>query len=216
MGERAGDEEFEDLLARAAALRGHLCLGLPLGIKLARQGLRQVGMEDPGRRDDLIVFVENSRCAVDAVQIATGCSMGSRKLFVFEYGKSAATFYDRAKGRAVRVFARLDLTSRAIRLAVKDGILKDGEEFDPTSKLGRKVMMNAFMKMSEDEIFDHQEVSLRDPTALGRGPSIPRSSCSACGEEILDGKGVVRKGKYLCLACAGEAYYRSPSKNSAE
>jgi formylmethanofuran dehydrogenase subunit E len=212
MSERPGDDDFEQLLARAAILRGHLCLGLPLGIKMARKGLRLVGMEDPSHRDELVVFVENNRCAVDAVQVATGCSMGSRRLRVYEYGKSAATFYHRASGRAVRVFARPELTSEAVKLAVEDGILKEGEEVDPPSKLGRKTMMNAFMKLSEDEIFDHEEVTLKDATAFARGPPAPRSPCSACGEEILDGRGVRRDGRYICLACAGEAYYRPAPK----
>jgi formylmethanofuran dehydrogenase subunit E len=211
MSERPADE-FEQLLAKAAALRGHLCLGLPLGVKMARKGLRLVGMEDPAHRDDLVVFVENSRCAVDAVQVTTGCSMGSRRLRVYEYGKSAATFYDRAGGRAVRVFARPELTSEAVKLAVKDGILKEGEEVDPQSKLGRRAMMNAFMKLQEDVMFDHQDVSVREPALPVRGARIPRSPCFKCGEEILDGRGVERGGRYVCLACAGEAYYRPAPK----
>lgn len=208
MIDRPGDDDFEQLLTRAAALRGHLCLGLPLGIKMARKGLRLVEMEDPADRDDLVVFVENSRCAVDAIQVATGCSMGSRRLKVYEYGKSAATFYDRAAGRAVRVFARPELASEAVKLAVEDGILKRGEEVDLPSKLGKKTMMNALMKLSEDEIFDQQEVILREAAAFGRGVSARRSPCSACGEDILDGRGVSRDGMYVCVACAGEAYYR--------
>ena len=211
MSERPGNDDFEQLLARAALLRGHLCLGLPLGIKMARKGLRLIGMEDPSHRDDLVVFVENNRCAVDAIQVATGCSMGSRRLKVYEYGKSAATFYDRAGGRAVRVFARPELTSEAVKLAVQDGILKE-KEVDLTSKLGRKTMMNAFTKLSEDEIFDHQEVILMEAAAFGRGAPARRSPCSTCGEEILDGRGVDRDGKYICLACAGEAYYRPAPK----
>lgn len=212
MSEGHGNDDFELLLAKAAVLRGHLCLGLPLGIKMARKGLRLLRMEDPARRDDLVVFVENNRCAVDAIQVATGCSMGSRRLRVYEYGKSAATFYDRANGRAMRVYARPELTSEAVKLAVEDGILKEGEEFDPQSKLGRKAMMNAFMKLSEDEILDHQEVTLMDAASFGRGTSAHRSPCSKCGEEILDGRGVLRDGRFMCLACAGEAYYRPAPK----
>ena len=204
------DAAFEELLKKAAELRGHLCLGLPLGIKMSLKGLSALGMQDPASRGELVVFVENNRCAVDAVQVATGCSMGSRRLKVFEYGKSAATFYDREKGRAVRVFARPQLTSEAMRLAVGSGILAEGESPDPSSKLGRKAMMNAFMKMSADELFDQREVELRDASSFARGASVPRTRCANCGEEILDGRGVASGGNVLCLPCSGSGYYVVP------
>jgi len=206
------DPDFEELLRRASALRGHLCLGLPLGIKMARKGLRLIRMESPSERGELVVFVENNRCAVDAVQVTTGCSMGSRRLRVYEYGKSAATFYDRTSGRAVRVFARPTLNDEAMRLAVAEGLLGAGTSLDPSSRAGRGAMMNAFMKMSEDQIFDHQAVEIVEPEPLGRGPAVPRAHCAVCGEEILDGRGVLKEGKTLCLACAGSGYYRALAK----
>ncbi|MGA1975997.1 MAG: FmdE family protein [Conexivisphaerales archaeon] len=208
MSANHGGSDFEELLAKASALRGHLCLGLPLGIKMADTGLHLLGMEDARRRGDLVVFVESNRCAVDAVQVVTGCSMGSRRLKVFDYGKLAATFLDRSSGKAVRVFARPQLTKLANEVAVREGLLKDGESAEVGSEVWRKVMMNAFLKMSADQIFDHQEVILRDGAALLRGPRIPRVHCASCGEEILDGKGVQREGRTVCLACDGQAYYR--------
>jgi formylmethanofuran dehydrogenase subunit E len=204
------DADFEGLLRRAAELRGHLCPGLPLGIKMARKGLRLLGMEDPASRGELLVFAENNRCAVDAVQVVTGCSMGSRRLKVYEYGKSAATFYDREKGKSIRVFARPRLGSDIFKLAVAEGIPVEEGRVNASSKAGRDAMMNAFMKMTEDQIFDHEVVRLRDPGAYADTAPVPRTVCAKCGEEILDGRGRSKGGKVLCVACAGEAYYTNP------
>ena len=201
------DGEFEELLKRATALRGHLCLGLPLGIKMSRKGLRLMGMVDPKERDGLVVFVENNRCAVDAVQVTTGCSMGSRRLKVFEYGKSAATFRDRESERAIRVFARPELNSEAVRLAVAEGVISGDDRPEPTSQAGRRALMNAFMKMGEDQIFDSRSVRIRDVAKYARGTAVPRANCFKCGEEIIDGRGILRAGRTLCVACDGSAYY---------
>ncbi len=40
----------------------------------------------------MIVFVEMDRCATDAVQSVTGCSLGHRTMKFMDYGKMAATF----------------------------------------------------------------------------------------------------------------------------
>jgi formylmethanofuran dehydrogenase subunit E len=203
----AGGTEFERLLAKAAELRGHLCLGLPLGLKMASKGLRLAGMTDPEARDSLVVFVENNRCAVDAMQVATGCSMGSRRLKVYLYGKSAATFLNVTTGRAVRVFARPELRGMALALAVKEGIITEGDTVEPRSSLERKIIMSSFMKLSEDELFDSEEVKVKGAERYRRREPVPRVSCQDCGEEILDGKGRELAGRTVCVACAGAAYY---------
>ena len=69
-------------------------LGLPLGIKMAQMGLKLLNLTEEEKREYLVVFVENDKCPADAIQIATGCSAGSRKLKMLYYGKSAATFVD--------------------------------------------------------------------------------------------------------------------------
>ncbi len=38
-------------------------------------------------RKSVIVFVETDRCATDAIQSVTGCSLGHRTMKFFDYGK---------------------------------------------------------------------------------------------------------------------------------
>jgi len=60
-----------------------------------------------------MVFVEMDRCATDAVQSVTGCSLGHRTMKFMDYGKMAATFIHLGTGRAVRIIAREDSRQKA-------------------------------------------------------------------------------------------------------
>jgi formylmethanofuran dehydrogenase subunit E len=205
----AGSDGFDTLVREAAKLRGHLCLGLPLGVKMGLEGLRLLNMEEAKERIHLMVVVENNKCPADGIQVATGCSAGSRRLKVLDYGKSAAVFFDGATGKGFRVATKKDFSSRAMDLAIKDGLLKEGEGVKQFSPLDRKITMNAFMKMTPEELFDVRRV-----TMVGKAPFLssltePNALCAECGEEIMDGKGVVENGRTLCGSCAHGPYYVS-------
>ena len=200
-------DDFDMLLQKAAGLRGHLCIGLPLGLKMARMGLKLLNMTEDERSENLVVFVENDKCPVDAIQIATGCSAGSRRLRIMLYGKSAATFIDRTTGKGYRVLSRKDLMARAIELGVKDNLVKPGEKVEELSKLERQILMNAFMKMSPEDLLEFQKVMIPLTSPLLPSKMGPREYCDQCGEEIMDGKGIAHDEKTLCKPCVDGYYY---------
>lgn len=201
-------EEFDRLLQRAAELRGHLCLGLPLGLKMAQMGLKLLNLTETEKKEYLVVFVENDKCPADAIQIATGCSAGSRKLRMLYYGKSAATFVDGRTGKGYRVTSKKDINERAMELAVKDGLIQAGEKVEELSKLERKILMNAFMKISPEELLDFQAVKVTWDSPLLSSRMEPRAYCSKCGEEIMGGLGVVQGDKIVCRSCLRGPYYQ--------
>ncbi len=101
--------DFEDLLSESARIHGHLCPGQVLGVRMAIFGLGLVGIEDPrgSDRKKTYLFVEIDRCATDALQSVTGCSLGHRTMKFLDYGKMAATFVNLVSNRAVRIVAPL-------------------------------------------------------------------------------------------------------------
>ena len=200
-------DEFDTLLQRAAELRGHLCVGLPLGLKMARMGLKLLNMTEDEKSEKLVVFVENDKCPADAIQIATGCSAGSRRLRIMLYGKSAATFIDRTTGKGYRVLSKKDLMARALELGIKDKLVKPGEKVEELSKLERQILMNAFMKMAPEELLDFQEVKIPLTSPLLPSKMGPREYCAQCGEEIMDGKGIAHGKRTLCKPCVDGYYY---------
>ena len=96
---------FEELFKESSTLHNHRCAGQVLGVRMAMLGCREVGIDEPKGCKKLVVYVEMDRCATDAVQAVTGCSLGKRTLKFLDYGKMAATFVTTATGDAVRVLA---------------------------------------------------------------------------------------------------------------
>lgn len=85
-------------------------------------GRSEIGIIDPKGTDmgNVIIFVEMDRCATDAVQSVTGCSLGHRTLKFQDYGKMAATFLNLKTGKANRVIAREESKAEGYRNVSRD------------------------------------------------------------------------------------------------
>jgi len=192
------NQEFEQLLSISARTHGHLCPGQVLGVRMSMLGLREAGITDPKGKDrkHIIVFVEMDRCATDAVQSVTGCTLGHRTMKFRDYGKMAATYFNLRTGKAVRVMARDDSRDRARAL-----FLGIGDK--------HKAQLEAYKIMSDEDLFTHAEVivDLRPEDMPGR--PLRRVRCESCGEHVQDMRDLVRDGAVLCRACAGHSYYRA-------
>ncbi|MFA6464859.1 MAG: formylmethanofuran dehydrogenase subunit E family protein, partial [Desulfurivibrionaceae bacterium] len=99
-------ETFEQLLEKSTKIHGHICAGQVIGVRMSMIGLREISIDDPkAQRKDFYVLVEIDRCATDAIQTVTGCSLGKRSLKWLDYGIMAATFVNLKTGKAVRITA---------------------------------------------------------------------------------------------------------------
>jgi formylmethanofuran dehydrogenase subunit E len=107
--------KLQELLDESVRLHGHLCPGQVLGVRMAMLGLNEIGIADPKGTDrkNLIVFVEMDRCATDAIQSVTGCSLGHRTMKFLDYGKMAATFLNLKTQKAARIVAREESREKA-------------------------------------------------------------------------------------------------------
>jgi len=188
---------FESLLDESARVHGHLCPGQVLGVKMSMLGLKKTGIEDPKGRDrkNIIVFVEMDRCAADAVQSVTGCSLGRRTMKFMDYGKMAATFVNLKTGNAVRVIA-------------KEGSRGKAKEYFPDIEDKYRAQLEAYKIMSDEELFDVMDVKVEIKPEDMPGRPLKRVSCEKCGEYVQDMRDVVRGEKVLCRPCANGGYYR--------
>jgi len=188
--------QFDELLQEAVAFHGHLCPGQVLGIRMAVAGCRALGIDEPkAMGKGLVVFVEIDRCATDAIQAVTGCSLGKRTLKHMDYGKMAATFVNVPAGEAVRVAARDDARARASAYA-------------PATADPRRAQLAAYRAMPEDELLRLRPVTIR-PGWLDRNRV--RVFCQLCGEGVNYGREVVTDRLTLCRPCSAGAYYDSLS-----
>ena len=193
---------FESLLEASVELHGHLCPGQVLGVKMSMLGLREIGITDPRGRDrkSLIVFVEMDRCATDAVQSVTGCSLGRRTMKFMDFGKMAATFLNLRTGRAVRVIAKEEARRKA-------------KEYFPEIESKYTAQLEAYKIMSEEDLFDVMDVQVTIPPEDMPGRPVQRIRCDSCGEYVQDMREVYREGKVLCRPCSYPGYYEPSGKD---
>ena len=188
--------DFKNLLEASVNIHGHLCPGQVLGVRMSMLGLREIGVFNPkgADRKSIIVYVEMDRCAADAVQSVTGCSLGKRSLKFLDYGKMAATFLNLRTNRAVRISAREDSRSRA-------------KERYPEIPDKYEAQIVTYQLMTDEQLFNVMEVAVNVAPQDMPGRPLRRVQCGACGEYVQDMREVVRSGKVLCRPCAEGGYY---------
>lgn len=192
----AGSEVTRAGIRRAAVSHGHRCPGLTLGVRMAAYASELLGIAlDPAPRD-LVVQVETARCATDAIAAMTGCTTGSRRLRVAEYGKLAATFS--IDGRAVRLAARAGLRERAC--------------LDASCEHGAHAQDEAYRSLADEELFTVQRAAPLPALNHHRGG---RRLCEACGEEVALAALRLTSGGPRCVACAAVERTHTPSLVSA-
>jgi formylmethanofuran dehydrogenase subunit E len=187
---------LDEYLREAEQAHGHLCAGQVLGVRLAMLGLEKLGIDDPRGKDRkrLVTFVEIDRCATDAIAVVSGCRLGKRALKFRDWGKMAATFVDVSTGKAIRIAAKE--SSKALARSMHPEIESKNQQ-----------QMLAYREMAEDDLFTKQWVKVDLPAEEFPGYKGERIVCAECGEGINFRREVLRDGRVLCRACAGEKYY---------
>jgi len=164
---------------------------------MSMAGLARIGIHDPkgADRKKLYVLVEIDRCATDAIQSVTGCSLGKRSLRWLDFGIMAATFVNLATGRAVRVTAREEARELS-------------EAYCPEVVDKYQRQLEAYKMMPLEDLFTFQAVSVAIPDCDLPGRPIRRVQCGQCGDWVQDCREVTQAGAVLCRPCAGQRYYQ--------
>lgn len=188
--------DIQPFLERSSARHTHLCprqvLGVRIGLLAARLFQTPPG-ENPGQR--LLAIVESDGCFSDAVEVATGCRMGHRRLRLEDCGKIAAAFVDTHTGRAVRIAPRPDLRQRA-----SDCLPRESRRYI--------AQLKAYQVLPDEELLSVEEIRLNvSPERILSRPGL-RVTCARCGEEIINERELIRGGQAVCRSCAGEGYYQ--------
>jgi formylmethanofuran dehydrogenase subunit E len=173
-----------------------MCAGQVLGLRMAMHGLALLGVEEPEGKDRkrLVTFVEIDRCATDAIPVVTGCRLGKRALKFKDFGKVAATFCDLE-------------TKKSVRVVAKESSKQLARELYPEIGNKNQQQMHAYREMDPADLFEHQWVRVELGPEEFPGYKGPRQVCDECGEGINFERQVIRDGRTLCKACAGERYY---------
>jgi len=190
-------ESFEELLEKSTKIHGHICAGQVIGVRMSMIGLREIDIADPrgADRKKLYILVEIDRCATDAIQSVTGCSLGKRSLKWLDYGIMAATFVNLESGKAVRITAREESRELA-------------KKYMP--EIGNKYQqqLDAYRIMPEEELYKIEQVELTIPKEDMPGRPLGRVQCDNCADWVQDKRAIDQDGQTLCKSCAFGRYYK--------
>ena len=96
---------------------------------------------------------------------------------------------------------------KAIRIAAKESSKALARAMHPEIENKNQQQMLAYREMPEDDLFTKQWVKVELPAEEFPGYKGERIVCAECGEGINFRREVLRDGRVLCRACAGERYY---------
>ncbi|MCL4457026.1 MAG: FmdE family protein [Nitrospirae bacterium] len=180
---------------------GHSCPGLVFGYRAALAAMREMDMENISEDEEIVAIVENDSCAVDAVQVFTGCTFGKGNLIFKDYGKQVYTFLKRPSGDAVRVaidFIPPEETAEEKEMWRR---YSEGDRSEDVLKAvhNRKAKkMKAILDAPDSELLKITRFKMQLPAEAKIYPSV---KCEMCGEKVAEPKARVKDGKVVCIPC---------------
>jgi formylmethanofuran dehydrogenase subunit E len=178
---------------------GHACPGLALGYRVAGRALKDLGMR--AEDEELVAIVENDSCAVDAIQVVTGCTFGKGNLLFRDHGKQVYTFVKRPAGDSIRISVKWvsppETDEERSAWERYNGGDRSGEVVSIVhGRKSRKI--NAIMDAGDEDLFDIARGKAGPPDEARIYPSV---MCGICGEKVMEPRARLKGGKVVCIPC---------------
>lgn len=186
-------------LDEVVKFHGHICPGLVLGYRVSLFALKHLGRKAVD--EELVAVVENNSCAVDAIQVMTGCTSGKGNLIFRDYGKQVYTFIKRPSGRALRI--SIDWTPPPETEKEKE-LWQRYMKGDRSSTVIKAVhkrktkKTDSILKADNKELFKIKFLKVLLPKEARLYPSI---RCALCGEKTMEPALRVKEGRMVCAPC---------------
>ncbi|MEW6584374.1 MAG: FmdE family protein [Nitrospirota bacterium] len=187
---------FDDVVE----FHGHACPGLALGYRVSVFALKELG--ERASDEELVSIVENDSCAVDAVQVMTGCTFGKGNLIFRDYGKQVYTFIKRPSGEGIRIsidFVPPEETVEERAMWERYGEGDRSEEVIKAVHARKTKKMNKILNAKDEELLKVSRGKMDLPEEAAIYPSL---RCAICGEKVMETRARVRYGKIVCIPCS--------------
>lgn len=208
--------------ADVVAFHGHECPGVAVGVHVAELALARVGRHS--EENPIVAVSETDTCAVDAIQVLTGCTFGKRNLMHVDNGKNIFTFWRRSTGSGLRVRARPGTDAyrnrQTFELAAKieQGTATDAERQRFADLQAARI--RRILTAAPDDLLLVEDVKDAAPTVRAVKPSLP---CQGCGDLTSMASRHNQSGRLLCPPCSGtpssvvlSSFESARSKSSTE
>lgn len=181
----------------AVSLHGHLSPGVALGLRMSEIASQQLNIKKGSKT--LIAVSETNRCLPDAIQVATGCTLGHSSIIITNYGKLALSLIDSTTKEGIRITLNEKAKKQPL---LKDWMMRDKK----LTKDEEHDLANSLLKMSEEN-FSLQKIRL-GKTKYETIQSGVIVTCSKCKEAFSTNIAIGEKELRKCKACSSKAYYK--------
>lgn len=181
------------------AFHGHACPGLALGYRVSLYALKMLG--DRAFDEELTATVENKSCAVDAVQVLTGCTFGKGNLVFRDYGKHVYTFIRRPSGEGIRISVDWRSPEETDKeKSLWERYMKGDRSMEVLNIIrdGKAKKIEIIMSAKDEELFTVTKSGMALPEEARIYPSV---RCAGCNEKVMEPRARLRDGKIVCIPC---------------
>jgi len=189
-------------LKKCVEFHGHLCPGLIYGYMVARAATDHLKL-NRSRDEEVVAISENDSCAVDALQILLGTSIGKGNLILKDYGKNVYTILNRQNKKAYRFSRKKHYQYQGEpkdEFFQLDAAISSGTATEKDKRRHKILKSDDLLQRPFDDIFSTEKVDCVMPPYA---PLARSEACATCGEMTMSTKMVeTEDGKHLCIPCA--------------
>lgn len=187
-------------LDEVVSFHGHMCPGLAIGYRVSVLALREAGRRSGD--EEIVAIVENNSCAVDAVQVMTGCTFGKGNLIFRDYGKQVYTFIKRPTGEYLRISVKWASPKETDEERSMWERYSQGDRAEDVLKAvhnRKSKKTRAILDASDTELFDITRGKVEEMPQEAR--IYPSITCGMCGEKTMEPRLRVKQGMTVCIPC---------------
>jgi formylmethanofuran dehydrogenase subunit E len=178
---------------------------MAVGIRAAELAVQRLGRHSP--QNELMVTAGIDNCALDAIQVVTGCTFGKRNLVTVDNGKYAFTFWRRSDGAGLRVSAKAgsDAYRDEQTWALSDRIENGTASAEDEARFAelQAARLQRILALPVEELLVVEEISGEVPERSRVQPSAP---CEGCDELTSTAVLHFHRGRMLCPQCHLDAH----------
>jgi formylmethanofuran dehydrogenase subunit E len=197
---KKGDIFAGDDFQKCVDFHGHICPGLAIGYRAAKEGLARL-RETRASDEELVAIVGTDACSVDAIQVLTGCTFGKGNFFSKDYGKHVFILGGRKTGQGLRIALKprtleIDVRHRELIDRCRQGIATEQERKEFQELHLQKA--REIMKKPLEDLFTIRPVPLSFPPKAQIEQS---KNCARCGEPTMGSKLRKVARREICGEC---------------
>lgn len=184
---------------------GHVCPGLAMGYRVSQFAKRQLAISQSAD-EEVVAVVENNSCAIDAIQMVTGCTFGKGNLIFHDHGKQVYTFMKRKSGESVRVAVKWTPPTEDMEVAANWQKYTKGDRTPAIMKIVKAAKLKKAETILDQEEKNLFTVSTAEVNLPPKAQVHLTMTCDHCLEKVMEPKLVnAQDGSLLCIPCAAKS-----------